>query len=172
MTTHTTSTAQGAGNTERVEIPPRFDLGRHAAGPVFQALLRFSAAAEGQGLERSLLELVKIRASQLNGCAYCIDMHTLDAGAQGESHQRMHALAAWRETPFFTARERAALAYAEAATKIDHAAIDDTLDAAAAHFTEDELMQLVWVVAVINTWNRVAIPARATPGQYTPGQFS
>jgi AhpD family alkylhydroperoxidase len=172
MTTETTSRAQAAGGTERVEIPPRFDLRRHAAGPVYQAMLRFAQAAEGQGLERSLIELVKIRASQINGCAYCIDMHTLDAEAEGESHQRMHALAAWRETPFFTARERAALAYAEAATKLDHAAIETALDAAEAHFTEDELIQLVWVVAEINTWNRVAIPARSTPGQYTPGQFS
>ena len=98
-------------------------------------------------------------------------MHTIDAEAHGETHQRMHALAAWRETPFFTARERAALAYAEAAT-LDHAEIDATLTAAEAHFTEDELVQLVWAVAVINTWNRVAIPARVTPGQYTPGQFS
>jgi AhpD family alkylhydroperoxidase len=161
MTTDTTPT---------VEIPPRLDLGRHVAGPVFQAMLRFSQAAEEQGLERSLVELVKIRASQINGCAYCIDMHTLDAEARGESHQRMHALAAWRETPFFTARERAALAYAEAATTLDHAAIDAAIDAAKAHFTEDELVQLVWVVAVINTWNRVAIPARVPPGQYTPGQ--
>jgi AhpD family alkylhydroperoxidase len=157
---------------DRVEVPPRLDLRRHAAGPVFQAMRRFSEAAEGQGLERSLVELVKIRASQINGCAYCIDMHTLDAEAQGESHQRMHALAAWAETPFFTARERAALAYAEAATRLDHAAIDGALDAAGAHFTEDELVQLVWVVAMINTWNRVAIPARATPGQYTPGASS
>jgi AhpD family alkylhydroperoxidase len=168
MTTETTGTRQG----ERVEIPPRFDLSKHAAGPVYQAMLRFSNAAETQGLERSLVELVKIRASQLNGCAYCIDMHTLDAEAQGETHQRMHALAAWRETPFFTARERAALAYAEAATNLDHAAIETALDDAGAHLTEDELLQLVWVVAMINTWNRVAIPARATPGQYTPGQFS
>jgi AhpD family alkylhydroperoxidase len=158
--------------TERVEIPPRLDLGRHAAGPVFQALLQFSRAAENQGLEHSLTDLINIRVSQLNGCAYCLDMHTIDAEARGETHQRMHALGAWRETPFFTARERAALAYAEAATTLDHAAIDATLAAAEAHFTEDELVQLVWVVAVINTWNRVAIPARVAPGRYTPGQFS
>jgi AhpD family alkylhydroperoxidase len=162
MTTETTST--------RVEIPQRFDL--RAAGPVFQAMLRFSQAAEEQGLERSLIELVKIRASQINGCAYCIDMHTLDAEAYGESHQRMHALAAWRETPFFTARERAALAYTDAAMRLDHAAIEGALDTAEAQFAEDELVQLVWVVAMINTWNRVAIPTRATPGRYTPGQFS
>ena len=143
---------------------------RHRAGPVMQAMQQFTRATEEQGLERPLLELVKIRASQINGCAYCIDMHTLDAEAHGESHQRMHALAAWRETPFFTARERAALAYTEAATALDHDAVGNALDAAEAHFTEDELVALVWVVAMINTWNRVAIPTRATPGHYTPGQ--
>src|SRR5919197_783926 len=102
MTTETTSRAQTADGTERVEIPPRFDLRRHAAGPVYQAMLRFAQAAEGQGLERSLIELVKIRASQINGCAYCIDMHTLDARASGESEQRIYALSAWHETPFFS----------------------------------------------------------------------
>jgi AhpD family alkylhydroperoxidase len=168
----TIETTPRAASSERVEIPPRFDMRRQAAGPVYQAMMQFARAAEGQGLERSLLELVKIRASQINGCAYCIDMHTLDAEARGESHQRMHALAAWRETPFFTARERAALAYAEAATKLDHAAIETALDDADAHFTEDELIQLIWVVAEINAWNRLAIPTRATPGQYTPGQHS
>jgi AhpD family alkylhydroperoxidase len=167
MTTETTSSVRGGA---RVEIPQRLDL--RPAGPVFQAMLQFTQAAEEQGLERSLIELVKIRASQLNGCAYCIDMHTLDAEALGESHQRMHALAAWREAPFFTARERAALAYAEAATKLDHSAIDSAIEDAEAHFTADELVQLVWVIAMINTWNRVAIPTRAVPGQYTPGQFS
>jgi AhpD family alkylhydroperoxidase len=145
---------------------------RHATGPVMQAMQRFTQATEEQGLERSLLELMKIRASQINGCAYCIDMHTLDAEAQGESHQRMHALASWRETPFFTARERAALAYTEAATALDHPAIEGALDAAEAHFTEDELVALVWVVAMMNAWNRVAIPTRATPGHYTPGRTS
>lgn len=172
MMTDTTSIARGGRGTDPVEIRPRFDLSRQAAGPVFQAMLQFTRAAEGQGLERSLLELVKIRASQINGCAYCIDMHTIDAEAQGESHQRMHSLAAWREAPFFSARERAALAYAEAATTLDHAMIETALDDARAYFAEDELIQLVWVVAMINTWNRVAIPARATPGQYAPGQFS
>jgi AhpD family alkylhydroperoxidase len=175
MTTEPTSitprsTAQGARTTERVATPPRFDLRRHAAGSVFGAMQQFSKAVEEQGLERTLTNLVVIRASQLNGRAYCIDMHTLDAEAQGESHQRMYALAAWRETPFFTARERAALAYTEAATRLDHAAIESALDTAEAHFSEDELVQLVWVVAMINTWNRVAIPARSTPGQYTPGR--
>ncbi|MHA6618783.1 carboxymuconolactone decarboxylase family protein [Pseudonocardia sp. DLS-67] len=165
MTTETTT-------APNVSIPPRFDLRRHGAGPVMQAMQRFTRATEEQNLERSLMELVKIRASQINGCAYCIDMHTLDAEADGESHQRMHALAAWRDTPFFTARERAALAYTEAATALDHAAIEGALDAAEAHFSEEELVALVWVVAMANTWNRVAIPARATPGHYTPGQMS
>src|ERR671931_664383 len=106
MTTETTSRAQTADGTERVEIPPRFDLRRHAAGPVYQAMLRFAQAAEGQGLERSLIELVKIRASQINGCAYCIDMHTLDALAAGETQRRLFAISAWRESPLFDDRER------------------------------------------------------------------
>ncbi|GAA5121143.1 carboxymuconolactone decarboxylase family protein [Pseudonocardia adelaidensis] len=172
MTTETTTAPRTADDAERVAIPPRFDLRPRTTDPVFQAMRRFTRATEEQCLERSLMELVKIRASQINGCAYCIDMHTLDAEARGESHQRMHTLAAWREAPFFTARERAALAYAEAATTLDHAAIEAALDAAEAHFGEDELVALVWVVAMANTWNRVAIPARATPGRYTPGRAS
>ncbi|GAA0903498.1 carboxymuconolactone decarboxylase family protein [Pseudonocardia zijingensis] len=166
MSTETTTT--DGPPAERVAVPPRFDLRKYAGGPVLQAMEQFTRATEEQGLEPGLVELVKIRASQVNGCAYCIDMHVLDAEALGETHQRMHALSAWRETPFFTARERAALAYAEAATTLDHAAVDSALDAASAHFTEDELVALVWVVAMINTWNRVAIPARATPGHHIP----
>ena len=147
----------------------RMDLYRETP-ELFRAMLALGRVETS--LEPSLRELVKVRASQLNGCAYCLDMHTQDARAGGEREQRLYALAAWRETPFFTARERAALAYAEAATTLDHAAIGTALDDAAAEFTEDELIQLVWVVAAINAWNRVAIPARAIPGRYTPGQFS
>jgi AhpD family alkylhydroperoxidase len=168
----TTDTTHAVNASERVPVPPRFDLRRHSAGQVVQAMQRFTEAVEEQGLERSLVELVKIRASQVNGCAYCIDMHVLDAEAYGESHQRMHALAAWRETPFFTARERAALASAAAATRLDHDEIDATLAAAQDHFTEDELVRLAWVVAMINTWNRVAISARATPGHHAPRAHS
>ena len=120
-------------------------------------------------LEPSLLELVRLRASQLNGCAYCIDMHTKDARARGESEQRLYALTAWRETPFYTARERAALAWTEALTLIsqDHAP-DEVFDQAREHFTAKELVDLTMAIIAINGWNRLAIGFRTVPGTYQP----
>ena len=115
-----------------------------------------------------LLELVKIRASQINGCAYCIDMHTKDARAAGETEQRMYALSAWRETPFFSDRERAALAWTEAVTRIGDGVTDALFDEARGQFSEKELTDLTWAVAVINAWNRVAISFRSVPGAYQP----
>jgi len=121
------------------------------------------------GLERSLLELVKTRASQLNGCAYCIDMHTKDARANGETEQRLYALSAWRETPFFTSRERAALAWTEALTNIQQGhAPDDVYELARTEFDEAELTRLTLVVTQINAWNRIALAFRAEPGSYQP----
>ncbi|MFC7329557.1 carboxymuconolactone decarboxylase family protein [Marinactinospora rubrisoli] len=153
---------------ETVEVPQRLDLGKHAAS-AYRAMLGLEQAVRDLGLEHSLLELVKIRASQINGCAYCLDMHTKDAEALGETHQRMHALNAWRETPFFTARERAALALTEAITLVAEDGVEDEVwEAAAEHFDASELAALTWAVAVINTWNRVAITTRQTPGQYRP----
>jgi AhpD family alkylhydroperoxidase len=116
-----------------------------------------------------LLELIKLRASQINGCAYCLDMHTKDARAMGETEQRLFTLSAWRETPFFTERERAALALTEAVTlvSIDHVP-DDVYAQAHAQFNDDELMNLVMAIATINTWNRLAITFRAEPGHYQP----
>jgi AhpD family alkylhydroperoxidase len=122
------------------------------------------------GLEKGLLELVKIRASQINGCAYCIDMHTKDARAQGETEQRIYALSAWRETPFFTDRERAGLAWAEAVTRIGDGVPDPFFSEASRHFTEKELVDLTWAVVAINGWNRVAISFRALPGSYQPAK--
>lgn len=121
------------------------------------------------GLEHGLRELVKIRASQINGCAFCIDMHTKDARAAGETEQRIYALNAWRETPFFTDRERAALAWTEAVTRIsEHGVSDEVYEAACDHFSEKELVDLTWAVAAINAWNRMAISFRSVPGTYKP----
>jgi AhpD family alkylhydroperoxidase len=121
------------------------------------------------GLEMSLQELVKIRASQINGCAYCLDMHTLDARAAGETEQRIYTLNAWRETPFFSARERAALAWTEAVTRISEGGVSDALyQEAREQFSEKELVDLTWAVAVINAWNRMAITFHAVPGKYKP----
>ena len=123
----------------------------------------------GCGLEHSLLELVKIRASYMNGCAYCIDMHTKDARLAGETEQRIYAVPVWRKTPFFTARERAALAYTEAVTAIGVAGVpDDVYEEARRHFSELELVNLTMAIVAINSWNRIAIPFRAVPGSYTP----
>jgi AhpD family alkylhydroperoxidase len=125
----------------------------------------------GSGLERGLIELVKIRASQINGCAYCIDMHTQDARAEGETERRIYALNAWRETPFYTNRERAALAWTEAVTRISDGGVSDALyEEARQHFDEKELVDLTWAVAAINAWNRVAINFRSVPGTYKPAR--
>jgi len=121
------------------------------------------------GLEPSLLELVKFRASQINGCAYCIDMHTKDARAHGETEQRLYALSAWREAPFFTDRERAALAWTEAVTKVaDGQVPDEVYELARRHFGEKELVDLTLAVVAINGWNRLAISFRKVPGTYQP----
>ena len=133
------------------------------------AILGVEKAVRGSGLEPSLLELVKTRASQMNGCAFCIDMHTKDARAAGETEQRLYALPAWRETPFFTPRERAALAWTEAITNVQQGhASDEEYEAARKHFDETELVRLTVAIAQINTWNRIAIAFRAEPGTYQP----
>jgi AhpD family alkylhydroperoxidase len=133
-----------------------------------RALYALGQYLAGCGLEHSLLELIKIRASQINGCAFCIDMHTQDARAAGETEQRIYALNAWRETPFFSDRERAALAWVEAVTHIGNGVHDDLFDATRQHFTEKELVDLTWAAAAINAWNRVAISFRSVPGKYKP----
>jgi AhpD family alkylhydroperoxidase len=121
------------------------------------------------GLEHSLLELVKTRASQINGCAYCIDMHTKDARAQGETEQRLYGLSAWHEAPFYTDRERAALAWTEAVTLISETHVpDDVYAQAQAQFTEAELVNLTMAVIAINGWNRLAISFRDVAGSYQP----
>jgi AhpD family alkylhydroperoxidase len=121
-------------------------------------------------LEQPLLELVKMRASYINGCAYCIDMHSKDARHAGETEQRLYAVPVWRETPFYTPRERAALAWTEAVTEIYKGGVSDELFALAReHFTERELVDLTMAVVAINGWNRLAITFHAPVGTYVPG---
>ncbi|HZL43452.1 MAG TPA: carboxymuconolactone decarboxylase family protein [Verrucomicrobiae bacterium] len=123
------------------------------------------------GLEASLLELVKTRASQINGCAFCLDMHTKDARAHGETEQRLHTLAAWHETPFFSERERAALAWTEAITRVaDTHVPDEVFEQVRKHFTEKELADLTFAIVAINGWNRLAIAFRPVPGSYQPSK--
>lgn len=122
---------------------------------------------KNSGLEISLYELVKTRASQLNGCAYCIDMHTKDARKAGETEQRLYALNAWRETPFYTERERAALEWTEALTLISSNEVADELYALVRkYFTEQEIIALTMAIVAINGWNRLAIGFRTVPGTY------
>jgi AhpD family alkylhydroperoxidase len=135
-----------------------------------KAMMALENQIASSGLEQSLMELVKTRASQINGCAFCIDMHTKDARAAGETEQRLYALNAWRETPFFTERERAALAWTEAVTRIGGGVSDDLYAEVRQHFSEKELVDLTWAVAAINAWNRVAISFRSVPGKYQPKQ--
>jgi len=125
------------------------------------------------GLEKSLVGLVKMRASQINGCAYCLDMHSKDALAAGETPQRLVALNAWHETPFFTDRERAALAWCETVTKISEThAPDEAFQTVREHFNEAELVNLTLAITAINTWNRIAISFRSVPGTYRPSPAS
>jgi AhpD family alkylhydroperoxidase len=129
------------------------------------------AYVDGCGLEHSLLELVKTRSSQINGCAHCLDMHTKDARAAGESEQRLYTLSAWRETPFFSGRERAALAWTEAVTRIADTHVSDALYAEArAQFSEKELADLTLAIVAINGWNRLAISFQAPTGNYQPAK--
>ena len=149
---------------ERLNYAKAFPEGVHA-------VLALERTIASSGLESSLLDLVRTRASQMNGCAYCIDMHTKDARAAGETEQRLYALSAWRETPFFTPRERAALAWTEAVTNIQQGHADDAVyQEVRKQFTEPELVRLTLAIAQINTWNRIAIAFRAEPGNYQPGK--
>ena len=124
------------------------------------------------GLEESLLHLVKLRASQINGCAFCLDMHWKDLQVAGENEQRMYSLDAWRETPYYTDRERAALAWAEAVTDVTHGHVpDEVYEQARQHFNEQELADLTLAVVTINSWNRISIAFRVVPGTYQPAQL-
>lgn len=146
----------------------RIDIEK-VAPEAIKPLLELSGYAHRSGLEPKLLHMVAMRASQINGCAYCLDMHSKDARAAGETEQRLYALNAWRETPFFTDRERAALAWTEAVTEVSHGHVpDDVYEEARRHFSEKELVDLNMAVVAINSWNRIAITFRAVPGTYQP----
>jgi AhpD family alkylhydroperoxidase len=133
-----------------------------------RAMLSLSSEVEA-AIERPLFELIKIRASQINGCAYCLDMHTKDARRAGETEQRIYALSAWRETPFFTDRERAALEWTEALTRVAETHVpDDVFDRVSKQFKEEEIVALTFGVVVINSWNRLAISLRPPVGSYQP----
>ena len=135
----------------------------------YRAMSGLERYVRGSGLEPSLLELIKLRASQINGCAYCIDMHWKDARARGESEQRLYGLMAWRESPYYTERERAALAWTEAVTLIaDNHVPDDLYEEVRQHFNEVELVNLTLALVAINGWNRLAISFRTEPGTYQP----
>jgi AhpD family alkylhydroperoxidase len=148
--------------SERLKYGKAFPEGIHA-------LLNLGKVIAAGGLEPSLIQLLYTRASQLNGCAYCIDMHTRDARAAGETEQRLYALSAWRETPFFTLRERAALAWTEALTNIQQGhAPDEIYGQARSEFDDSELVKLTLAITHINAWNRIAIAFRTEPGTYQP----
>jgi len=133
---------------------------------ILQKLERY---VKSSGLEPDLLELVKLRSSQINGCAYCIDMHTKDARTRGESEQRLYAVSAWHEAPFYSERERAALAWTEAVTLISQDHVPDEVYAEVRkHFSEKELVDLTFAIIAINSWNRLAISFRTPAGSYQP----
>lgn len=147
----------------------RIDYGNVAPSAV-HAMYALQRYTQDSGLEHSLLELVKLRSSQLNGCAYCLDMHSKDSRAAGETEQRIYVLSAWREAPFYTPRERAALAWAEAVTLIPNGVSDELYATARKHFKEKELVDLTMAIITINSWNRLAIALGADVGSYQPRQ--
>lgn len=149
-------------------MTPRIELSK-AGAHAFQAMLALQAQVDNSSLEPPLHMLIELRASQINGCAYCIDMHSKDARAAGETEQRLYALDAWRETPFYSRRERAALAWTEAVTLIADDHVSDAAFAEAREvFSEQELVDLTLGVVAINGWNRLCIAFRAVPGIYQP----
>jgi AhpD family alkylhydroperoxidase len=152
-------------------MSPRINFPK-VAPEAYMAMRGLEAYLRQSGLDATLLELVKTRASQINGCAYCIDMHTKDARAHGETEQRLYALSAWRETPFFSERERAALAWTEAVTLVADAPIDDEdYDSAREQFDEKALADLTLAIVAINGWNRLSIAFATVPGAYrVPGR--
>jgi AhpD family alkylhydroperoxidase len=150
--------------TSTLIIPPVRLTIDDLAPHINRAMAALDTAARRVSLEPGLLDLVRTRASQLNGCAYCVDTHTRDLRTAGESERRLYALPVWRETPFFTARERAALDLTEAATRLVAGPVSDEVFAQAAEqFTDLELAELIWTIAVINAWNRLGATARPWP---------
>jgi AhpD family alkylhydroperoxidase len=150
----------------------RIDL-MHVNPGVMQAMFGLERQVRQAGFDQKLLDLVRMRASQINGCAYCLDMHSKDARANGETEQRLYGLDAWRETPYYSARERAALEWTEALTLVSQThAPDDVYERVREEFSEDELVHLSLAIVAINGWNRLNIAARTVPGDYVPGMFT
>jgi len=151
-------------------MEPRIDMYKAAPG-AYRAMAALEGYVRKSSLETPLLELVRLRASQINGCAFCIDMHTKDARAAGETEQRLYCLEAWREAPFYSDRERAAFDWTEAITRIsDGHAPDAVFQEAHKHFTDEELVDLTMAIVAINGWNRLAIGFRAVAGTYQAGK--
>ena len=149
----------------------RIDLMRINPG-VMQAMLGLERQIRKSGLDQGLLDLVRMRASQINGCSYCLDMHSKDARAKGETEQRLYGLSAWRETPYYSERERAALEWTEALTLVAETNVpDDVYERVRARFSEDELVHLSLAIVSINGWNRLNVAARTVPGGYVAGSL-
>jgi AhpD family alkylhydroperoxidase len=149
-------------------MEPRIDYLKAASG-VLQAMRELEKYVHECGLEESLISLVKLRVSQINGCAYCIDMHWKDLRELGEGEQRLYGLDAWEESPYYTDRERAALAWAESVTNVREGHVPDKVfEETRKHFGEKELADLTLVVTAINSWNRLLVAGRAVPGTYQP----
>jgi len=150
--------------TTRIQFNPTRDR------EVLRAMINLGATTQRLGLDPTLHHLIKVRVSQINGCGYCIDMHTKDARVDGETEQRMYMLSAWRETSIYTAKERAALQWAEAVTRLDHQQVpEEAFQEAKRHFSEQELVVLTLAVIEINGWNRFAISFQYPAGNYQPG---
>ena len=150
-------------------MTPRIQTTSYMASGLTRAMLALQKEVETSGIDHTILELMKIRASQINGCAYCLDMHTKDARAAGETEQRIYALNAWRETGFFTDRERAALEWTETVTRVaDTHVPDDVYERVRRHFDESEMVGLTFALVAINGWNRLAISFRMPAGSYQP----
>jgi len=153
-------------------MQPRLNY-RNVSPGALQAMLGLETYLAKSSLERSLLNLIKMRASQINGCAYCLDMHSKDARAEGETEQRLYALDAWRETPFYSPRERAALAWTEALTLISEThAPDEVYREVRAQFSEQEVADLTLAIVAINGWNRISIGFRTEVGAYQPAKHA
>jgi AhpD family alkylhydroperoxidase len=149
-------------------MEPRINYGKVAPAAI-KAMRGLEEYVASSGLEKSLYELVKTRASQINGCAFCLDMHTKDARKAGETEQRLYALSAWHETPFYSERERAALEWTEALTLISDTDVPDALyENVRKQFSESEIVALTIAIVAINGWNRLAISFRTVPGSYNP----
>jgi AhpD family alkylhydroperoxidase len=138
-----------------------------------KAMLGIGAYLAKSSLEKKLLHLIEYRVSQINGCAYCLDMHSKDLRHEGETEQRIYMVSAWEETPLYTQRERAALAYAESVTNLGNGHVPDEVFAQVRNeFSDEELIDLTLAIAMINSWNRINIAFRTTPGSYQPGQWA